>query len=215
MGLEYDDWQARVAARLDLTGMLTHLTKPASNTSGMDINEIHEAATINLIQILKEQVLHGSTTGTGFIVGGTPAVCFQNVPFYGLIQNVKHEQERREKNSGERLRYCGVGLAFLKWHVFREGGRPVMYEKTSDAKLLLEPKEHWRIVNLNWDQVTDTYVDWTHEREWRIPHSYKFELLDCHVVLYDSRCWKYFLRKCPPNILQEVRGISVLKSIML
>jgi hypothetical protein len=93
---DLDQWKARVASRADITGMVVHLTKPVPNvdTIGMDDSKIAVSATANLIRILKDGKIRGSTTDKGFIVGKTPAVCFQDVPHSGLIQNVEHEALR-------------------------------------------------------------------------------------------------------------------------
>lgn len=215
MAFDYEQWKARVANRSDITGMVTHLTKPSSEGPFVGESEINEAATANLIKILEEETLIGSTTDKGFIVGQTPAVCFQDAPLYGLIQNVEHEYQRRQGNPYEKLRYFGVGLAFSKWYVFTKGGRPVFYEKTVDAKNVLPKSEHWRIVNFNIEMGGATCVDWTHEREWRLPGNFSFERRFCHVLLYDKHSWDFFLEHCPPEILNEIYGITVLKSIMM
>jgi hypothetical protein len=195
--------------------MVTHLTKPAVDASGLTEEASNLLATENLITILKEGVLRGSTTEKGFIVGNMPAVCFQDAPLYGLIQNVQHEYQRREKNPRERYRYCGVGLAFSKWYVFTNGGRPVLYEQTETSKNILPPSEYWRIVNFSIRIGGDEVIDWTHEREWRVPRALQFERKFAHVVLYDKPCWDHFLANCPPEILYEIYGVTVLKSILM
>jgi hypothetical protein len=119
MSFDFEQWKARIAARTDITGMVTHLTKPSVDVEGKSLSEIDMLATANLIRILKDGRINGSTTQKGFIVGKRPAVCFQDVPHYGLIQNVEHELGRRRQNPGERIRYCGVGLCFKKSFVFR------------------------------------------------------------------------------------------------
>jgi hypothetical protein len=215
MAFDYSQWKARVAHRSDITGMVTHLTKPNTDGPFADESEINRATTANLIKILKEDVLIGSTTDKGFIVGKTPAVCFQDAPLYGLIQNVEHEYQRRQSNPREKLRYCGIGLAFSKWYVFTKGGRPVFYEKTADAKAMLPESEYWRIVNLNIEIGNTSCIDWTHEREWRLPNNFSFERRFCHILLYDKQCWDFFLELCPPETLHEIYGITVLKSIMM
>ncbi len=192
MGLDINQWKERIASRSDMTGMVTHLTKPPTNTQCKSESEINQSATANLIKILQDRRLSGSTTKSGFIVGQTSAVCFQDVPLYGLIQNVEHEYKRRQVNATEKLRYCGVGIAFSKWYIFSEGGRPVFYEETAKAKDLLPETEHWRIVNLKFDQKTNKCIDWMHEREWRFPGDFSFKVRSAHVLLYDKECWDFF-----------------------
>jgi hypothetical protein len=215
MAFDYKQWKARIADRSDITGMVTHLTKPSVEIGLKDESEINRYATANLIKILQDGQLIGSTTDRGFIVGKTPAVCFQDAPLYGLIQNVEHEYRRRQENPREKIRYCGVGLAFSKWYVFTRGGRPVMYEKTSYAKEMLPESEHWRIVNLSLEMNSSICIDWTHEREWRVPQEFRFDVGYAHVLLYDKQCWDFFLNDCPPAVFRGIHGITVLKSIMM
>jgi hypothetical protein len=212
---DYKQWKDRIASRSDITGMVTHLTKPPGDTTGMSEEEIDVLAVRNLIKILEDSVIFGSTTDSGFIVGRTPAVCFQEAPLYGLVQNVEHEYRRRTENPAERRRYCGIGLAFSKWYVFTHGGRPVLYEQTSVAKRILPETEYWRIVNIDLTIGGDACIDWTHEREWRLPGDFNFTRKFAHVVLHDARCWKYFIENCPTEIFHEIYGITVLKSIMM
>ncbi|WP_129727912.1 DUF2971 domain-containing protein [Ectobacillus funiculus] len=223
MGISIDDWHKRISSRTDLTGRITHLTKPSEAvTPGMSFEDINIKAVDNLINILKNQKINGSTTKSGYIVGNKKAVCFQDAPLYALIQNVEHEKYRRDNNPQEKLRYCGVGLSFIKsdvyWHY---GGRPVIYEKTDIAKQFLPQEEWWRIVNYefkhdekqkNWD-----VIDWTHEREWRVPGDMEFQFDKgyVHVVLYNPACFKYFLKECPPEIVNKLWGITTLTSVLM
>lgn len=215
MSYDWEQWLSRIANRSDLTGRATHLTKPSCDTKGLSEDEINQLATENLINILKDGVIYGSTTEKGFIVGETPAVCFQDAPFYSLVQNVEYELQRRRANPNERYRYCGVGLAFRKHYIFSKGGRPVFYEQTELAKKLLPEHEYWRIVNFKL-LIENNPIDWTHEREWRLPNELKFELNSAHILLYDKKvCWDFFLKNCPEEIFREIYGITILKSIMM
>jgi hypothetical protein len=215
MGYNSQQWFSRIANRSDITSGVTHLTKPSRNIEQLtDEDEINKLATENLIQILKDRVIRGSTTKTGFIVGETPAVCFQDVPFYSLIQNIEHERQRRSANSNERYRYCGVGLVFKKPYIFSRGGRPVFYEQTKIAKKLLPEDQYWRIVNFDISDANEI-IDWTHEREWRLPKELKFELKKTHILLYNTICWKFFIGNCPKEIFQEIAGVTILQNLIM
>ncbi|MEK4451268.1 hypothetical protein [Paenibacillus sp. FSL L8-0506] len=113
MGINFKDWHNRIASRSDLTGRLTHLTRPLATekTSGKSFEEINLMAIDTLIKILSEKKLVGSSKD-GYVVGDNAAVCFQDAPLYAIVQNVEHERTRRASRPGERLRYCGVGLSF-------------------------------------------------------------------------------------------------------
>lgn len=214
MSFDYKAWQERIASRQDITGMLTHLTKPVNYECEMSEGEINLAAVNVLVKILSEGVITGSETSTGFIIGNKRAVCFQDAPFTGIIQNVQHEAHRRNKGNDSKIRYCGVGVAFSKFYVFERGGRPVIYEESSTAKRFLPEEEYWRIVNCRL-KVKLPIIDWTHEREWRCPDKLDIVLPMAHVVLYDKGTYDYFLEKCPLEIISQIHGITILKSILM
>ncbi|AJD91994.1 hypothetical protein JMA_26770 [Jeotgalibacillus malaysiensis] len=218
MGLTYSAWTKRISKRSDITGMLTHLTKPVHNDlKGLSDSEINKLSIDNLINILKDQKINGSTTSRGFITGDIPAVCFQDAPLYGIIQNVEFEKEMREVRESSKLRYSGIGLTFGKPYIYAKGGRPVIYEDTVSAKSFLPSNQYWRIVRFNIDFIngSQTHVDRTHEREWRAPHSIEFDLKLCHIVLYDKECLDYFNKTCPEEIKDTIHGITILKSILM
>ncbi len=211
----YQDWKDRISKRADITGMVTHLTKPTEGSlTSNDEDEINLRAIDTLIQILRDKKLTGSVTKKGFIIGNSPAVCFQDVPFHGLIQNVEYEKQQRQKGSNK-IRYCGIGLAFGKFYIFDNGGRPVIYEETQKAKQLLPETEHWRIVNFQLYPRNSKIVDWTHEREWRLPGDFEFKYDWTHVVLYDKACWDYFHENCPKDIISSIHGITMIRSILM
>ena len=221
MGISFDDWMNRIAVRSDLCGRLTHLTKPNPiPTSKMDFDQLNLLAVDNLIKILKDKEINGSN-GSGYIIGNKNAVCFQEAPLYALIQNVEFERKLYEKSSFNKIRYCGVGLSFIKPFIyFESSGRPVIYEKSEVAKSMLSREEYWRIVNLNYNLINREdnawdIVDWTHEREWRVPGNLQFEYLNTHIVLYNPRCVTYFIENCPKNILNEICGITTLTSVLM
>lgn len=201
MGLNFSDWRSRIASRSDLTARLTHLTRPSTtiDISGKDFDEINLIAVDNLIKILTEKKINGSSK-EAYIVGDNKAVCFQDAPLYALVQNVEHERKRREANPKEKLRYCGVGLSFVKpdmYHYY--GARQVIYEETEKAKTFLPQDEWWRIVDNEYKFIGNEWdiTDWTHEREWRVRGDMEFEYNKgyVHIVLYNPSCVKRFLEK--------------------
>jgi len=213
MSHNFETWRDRIRKREDLTVMLTHLTKPRELLTTTDENDVNALATENLINLLKDGVLKGSTTSSGFIVGDRPAVCFYEAPLLAIAQNVRHEIDSYLENRGNRkLRYCGAGLMFHKCHIFKLGGRPVIYDRTETAKQYLTADLHWRIVNYN--PGLDCPIDWTHEREWRVPGDFDFSSEQFAVLLPDATTFKSFIRNCPPEVLGRVSAINDL-SFML
>lgn len=114
------------------------------------------------------------------VYGPYSAVCFTEMPLYGLIEYAR--------NRGLRSGYVGeYGIAFLRRELFDAGARQVIYglstefkeaDNTDDAfydhglRCLSEScgiglEEQYRYVSTNLGQGKK--VDWTHEREWRWP----------------------------------------------
>lgn len=79
--------------------------------------------------------------------------------------------------------------------------------------------EWWRIVDNEYSFNSGEWdiTDWTHEREWRVKGNLNFEFKDAliHVILYNPRCVKHFLEKCPPEIIGQIYGITTLTSILM
>ena len=84
----------------------------------------------------------------------------------------------------------------------------MIYEQKSIAKQMLNPDEHWRIVNLDLSN-DDSFCDWTHEREWRIPDEFTFELDKATVVLPNHTKFKRFINKCLPHHQHILKGRRV------
>lgn len=205
--MKIKEWRTRVESRNDIVTRLTHLTRA---TEDMDALEV-------LFKILCEKKLVGSTTESGYIVGKTPAVCFQDMPLAPLAEHILYENGSFDSIEDSSVRYCGVGIRCHKGFVYGQGGRPVMYDKTNVLKRILPQEEYWRIVNLDLDDVNN-YVDWTHEREWRVPNEMKFNYQNIEIILPTDKVYRKFMKLCEEtgkqDMLEEVHGILVLSSIV-
>ena len=65
----------------------------------------------------------------------------------------------------------------------------------------------------------DDMVDWTHEREWRVPGGFEFELDEVTVVLPSKFGFDRFIRNCESHkqetdIIREIRGMVNLGSVL-
>lgn len=198
-------WSNRISQRSDFTCGLVHLTKPQNGQKSLDI----------LINILKEGTLKASTEG--YICGKDPVVCFQDVPLQSLAENILYEQQLRKEDASQPIRYAPFGLRFSKPYIYRAGGRPVIYENTGIAKSFLLESEYWRIVKFDLNN-DDNFIDWTHEREWRIKGDLHFDLKQVEILLSKEYTIAKFVDICERNditqILKEVKGITMLKSIV-
>lgn len=207
------DWRERISRRTDISMGLVHLTKG---------NGEHNAFKV-LMKILEEKTIQANTSKVvdgriqGFICGNNPVVSFQDVPLYSVSENILWEQELRSRNPKSPIRYEPFGLRFDKRYIFRNGGRPVIYENTETAKSFLPENEHWRIVKLDLEN-DDKIIDWTHEREWRIKGDFHFELNEVEIILSNRLGLTAFNKYCKKNqmdnLLNEVKGIVVLSSFI-
>lgn len=207
------EWRKRISHRTDISVGLVHLTKGDGKFGPLAV----------LMKILEEKTIIGSTNKNvgghprGFICGNDPVVCFQDIPLYSLSENILWEKQLHSKAPESPIRYSPYGLRFDKRYIFRNGGRPVIYEKTNIAKDFLPEDEYWRIVKLDLEN-DDNIIDWTHEREWRIKGNFYFELSEVEILLSDQSSLKKFNGFCKEKnmeyILNEIKGIVVLKSLL-
>lgn len=212
MGYNYETWKNRMKLRSDLSSALIHLTR------GKAVNEKCYTPVDILIKILLEEKLIASNPREAFIHGNVGAVCFQDAPIYSIAQNIDYEIQFKKDFPTTRIRYSGCGIILTKYFIFNKGGRPVIYDVPEQAKKYLNEKEYWRIVPLEMSD-TDNIIDWTHEREWRVPGDLEFDLSNAAVLLENKQCYREFIKKCKEitqkNILEEICGIIVLKALMI
>lgn len=204
------EWKSRYAERSDLCRYVVHLTK------GTEIDGKKYTAIDVLMKILKEGRVKGSSTKSGYINGNRKAVCFQDTPIYSLCQNIYYEQKALNAQKETKIRYRGYGVLFEKPYIFKKGGRPVIYDQVKVAKNYLNPDEWWRIVNFEL-MNEKAYIDWMHEREWRVPDFLAFELRDVAVIVPNDMAYREFVKRCrrykEKDILGNVKSIINLSAI--
>lgn len=206
MAYDTDTWSKRIAERTDISSQIVHLTRGSGDKAAHEV----------LFEIVSQQNLIGSSTKSGFICGSRKAVCFQDAPLVSICQNVFYEQKYRKSNPSSKDRYRAIGIAFSKPYVYRKGARPVIYDKTAEAKKYLPQTEWWRIVNYD---LTDPkkLIDWTHEREWRIPDDMSFDLKQATLLFVSSKTYRAFEEICEENksdCLKKVKGIVVMDNLL-
>lgn len=214
MPFQAADWQANNKNRSDLTGYLTHLTRPT--------NEYPDPTDL-LLKILNERKLKGSSKG--YIVGKHKVVCFQDMPLYSVAENaINHIEDYERENN--KLRYYPCGLAFPKASLTTlvnsttkmsiPGVRPVIYEESGIARSFIREDQHWRIVDfdLSGFYQEENLTDWTHEREWRLLGDLEFFYGGVTVLLRDGKQFQNFISKINPNILRQLGGIVCLDTLL-
>ncbi|MCA9196996.1 MAG: hypothetical protein KDA87_05630 [Planctomycetales bacterium] len=129
-----------------------------------------------LIRILRRELLQASSRT---IRSESGVVCFTEVPPW------EWPGRRTFRPHLSRWDFEPYGIAIRKQRVKQLGGRPVIYGDEAKWQTL-EPEDHFRFQKL----VDDTDgIDWTSEREWRIPHDVDLRLLadDAAVVIVPNQ----------------------------
>jgi hypothetical protein len=121
--------------RIDITDKLCHWVKAKNQDEAFDI----------LRNIMHQRKIIGSK---GFVKGKFDCVCFTESPYTEF-----HKQNHR---------YEKYGVMVSKELVFKNGGRPVIYQTEHEFNFLPEELK-WRHVTFN-----PPKIDFTWEREWRI-----------------------------------------------
>ncbi len=134
-----------VPARLPSFAVLTHFTRSNGRRSALD----------NLAEILASGVIRGARR---MIRGGAHTVCLFDAPPAELASLLERRNRRR---------YEPFGVAVDKRYAFLKGARPVIHLPWREAERILSPDEMWRVVKI--DLARNPTVDWTFEREWRLP----------------------------------------------
>lgn len=199
--VEKKDWLKRILIRTDETTELVHLTKPYNGKSTIEV----------LFQILIDKELKPDDRN-GYV--GSKVCCFQEVPILCIAQNQYFEYQLYREDNNDRYRACGIRVA--KKMVFESGGLPVIYTKEKRNESKIDDEQKWRHARI--DFSNENLVDFTHEREWRINHEFKFDYKDISIILPYRRTYKQFLQLCDKNNRQDIyhqcRSIIVLEDII-
>lgn len=198
--MDHTIWRDRLNTRNDMGARLTHLTRGENDDDAFE----------NLCKILIDKKLKGSGN-SGFINGNRKAVCFQDLPLTAIAENLRYEEALNDK-----IRYSPFGIRFHKRFIYKNGGRPVIYENKELMKSMLPENEYWRIVDLNLENAT-SFVDWMHEREWRVPDELVFDYDNIEVIVKQSKYYRKLVEYCRDkdrmDILVGIRGIVTLDSV--
>lgn len=167
--------------RPDFSNYLAHFTKDGvfcSETQDESLKDIEQMSALDrLISILRSQVIKASTMPWT----GAHAVCLTECPWSSLIN---HTQQ-----------YSCYGLGFNKHSVYAKHGGPAYYLRPDHLKKQMNnlkfDKHLWPFVTpfspiYRPKHMKGQYfptVDFSHEREWRVPHDYPFTLDDVKFVV--------------------------------
>lgn len=159
-------------SRPDLSPHLIHFTKAAGSLDAFSM----------LLKIIGEKRLRGSD---GFVKGGATCISFTEAPFEILAEGLANPH-------GE-TRYSGFGLRFHKAQIYRLGGRPVIYQPDREYHAL-PAALRWR--HVRFEPLAEPPIDWTWEREWRLPlEELPFTENDIEVVVPDDEAAGRFVQE--------------------
>ena len=142
--------------RRDMGNLLFHFTRSSEENLNVKGRKKENASSI-----LRKILVEGKLMGTSGWTYGENCVCFTEAPIhefnsiFSLVELASIEDERP--------RYEPYGIAVNKEYLFRQGGRPVIYDHPDAFDEL--PKTHkYRFVPYD----PEHGIDFTWEREWRI-----------------------------------------------
>lgn len=149
--------------RRDISDLLFHFTRSLGHgkrveiKSGMSMSSSEGRA----INVLRKILYEGKLRGTSNWTYGEDCVCFTEAPIqeFNSIFSLVSVAASKE----ERPRYEPYGIAVNKHWLFKQGGRPVIYDSPSSFNDLPPAMRH-RFVPYDLEKG----IDFTWEREWRI-----------------------------------------------
>ena len=149
--------------RRDMSDMLFHFTRaPDTNRTENGLMRVGSVyCTASAAGVLKKILTESCLVGTGTWTAGVACVCFTEAPIqefaaiFSLVQIAA--------SLAQRPRYEPYGIAVTKEWFFRQGGRPVIYERPSEFSSFSESQQY-RLVPYD----PEVGTDFTWEREWRI-----------------------------------------------
>lgn len=169
-------------SRPDFSNFLAHFTSNRQPVGKKDINnpvklKVKQIAINRLISMLRDKKIVASTMPWT----GSHAVCLTECPWSSLID---HTQQ-----------YSPYGIGFSKQFIFSRNGSPVFYVRADQfnkqswhdhIKAFVTPFwPNYRPKSLN-SKVKFTTCDYTHEREWRVPHDLSFEYNQIEFIILDK-----------------------------
>ena len=167
--------------RPDFSDYLVHFTKgskPCGRGKNNQANVFAKGtARERLVSILSGKKINSSQQ----VWIGKEAVCFTECIWGSLLSHAN--------------KYSGYGIGFTKEFLFKQGGNPVFYIRPKlfnnvrnnideDVKTFLTPFQP--VYSEDPMPNNRRYVDYSHEREWRVPHDVIFDYSDIEFVIVQS-----------------------------
>jgi hypothetical protein len=192
--------------RPDFSHALVHLTRERREYSHKDFEKQTLEREVSAFDVLKEilttAVLRGSGN-EGYVKGSRRAVCFSEIPLSALHLFAAPPSDEFSRSQ----RYRPYGIVLSKGSVFRAGGRPVIYLPDRDGHWI-PPEEKWRHVRFD-----PPSVDFTHEREWRLPGDLNLKLAGgLYVIVWGAEEARELASFASP-LSKRILGISPMEHL--
>ncbi|EPR9084326.1 hypothetical protein ACU9CO_000611 [Cronobacter dublinensis] len=137
------------------------------------VSDLCEAAFEVMRQIIDDGFIRGSSK---YIIDSTPCVCFTESPRDLIVSDIS--------------RYQPFGFGFSKKRIYELGGRPVIYQSKEELNLLDE-SIRWRHVQYDptaSDVNNAKGIDFTWEREWRMP-TVELHLMESVEIILPTKAY--------------------------
>jgi hypothetical protein len=194
MGMAFPD-----VRRPDFTNTLIHFTKTRIE---FDYDQNKPKPPVPAFNVLKEILATGILRGgQGFVKGDRRVVCFSEIPLSAMHYFAKPPGEAG-------ARYYFYGVAVSKKTVFEASGRPVIYLPDKEAEWI-PAEERWRHVRFEHGAV-----DWTHEREWRLPGDLDLRKVPGLYVIVWSAAEAKELETFKTPVRGQIRGILPMEHLI-
>jgi hypothetical protein len=194
--------------RADFSDSLVHLTRERREYSSNNFAEQTLLREVSAFDVLKEILSSGTLRGSGnagYVKGNRTAVCFSEIPLSAMHLFARPPDDPLERAKPARYRFYGIAVS--KRALFEAGGRPVIYLPDSEG--------HWIPPDEKWRQVRFEYgvVDFTHEREWRVPGDLDLTKLGVYVIVWSTSEEKA-LAKFPTPLAKNIHSIIPMEHIV-
>lgn len=188
--------------RPDFSEYVAHFTKSdppfVDNDYNVGMTYKPMSAEARLINILREEKI----SATLMPWTNVPAVCFTECPWMSLLSHTQ--------------RYSSYGIGFSKKFLFSKHGGPALYVRGDHFE---EQRGQWEkhlfpFVTRFWPSyrpkssdekvVNRTDCDYSHEREWRVPHDFSFDYKHIEfIILPDYKAMAAFPQELKDGIGRE------------
>lgn len=191
--------------RPDFSEWLVHLTREIDEGNGpfesllLSPRPKRYVAPFDVLRkILTEATIAG---GLGFVKGKRRVACFSEIPLASITHFATKPDEKL-------ARYRYYGVAVTKQAAYSQGGRPVIYLPDSESDWVPEDQK-WRLVRFE----PHNRIDYTREREWRVPDSFDLRLAGQIYVLVWSVEEAIDVRDVETSLQGQIAGVLPLQHI--